>query len=436
MKKSIARWAFVLGMSAGLLSAESLPLAALPSKPGPHLEKIKALGDNTWLNLGKPAPDPKFGAANGRSWSRKMAFAPDLRGAFLFGSGPHHGSSVRNGRNYYNDDIYFYDINAHAWVCAHPGTPMDAKGRLFEGIKLDPATKLDVETDDNTVPRGVHGAVGLNVDKDGNLIPVATSVHAYWTPEYDTDRKMFMFMPSSDPFGFVDNPAWSSPWASIYSPYYYDGRNGKFERRKAAQPSSGPNVDTAVFYSPNLTNAVYFSGGVWLYDHATNSWKKVNETGGGNAVYCHDPKSDLVYVVPGRWKKDEKDNLTPDGPIVLEVYDIRANQWTKPVTTGAPTEMVMSHNAFFTYDTANGVVVLYINAKHYIYDPGVRKWTAMPDTFPEKQWDGNTRSGVEWGASSAFYDPGLNAHFYFNAGDGSTEPGNMWVYRYKTGSKR
>src|SRR5438067_10812640 len=30
------------------------PLAGLPSKPGPHIDKLKALGDNEWLNLGSP----------------------------------------------------------------------------------------------------------------------------------------------------------------------------------------------------------------------------------------------------------------------------------------------------------------------------------------------------------------------------------------------
>ena len=33
------------------------PLAELPSKPGAHVEQIKALGDNEWLNLGAPAAD-------------------------------------------------------------------------------------------------------------------------------------------------------------------------------------------------------------------------------------------------------------------------------------------------------------------------------------------------------------------------------------------
>ncbi|MFW6107972.1 MAG: hypothetical protein ACOC70_02105 [bacterium] len=86
------------------------PLADYPSEPGPHLEKVRALGPNEWLDLGKPKPDPKYGAAQGRSWSRKMAFAPDLRGAVLYGEGVHGGTSERGGKRYYNDDLYFYDI--------------------------------------------------------------------------------------------------------------------------------------------------------------------------------------------------------------------------------------------------------------------------------------------------------------------------------------
>ena len=52
------------------------PLADLPGAPGPHIEKIKALGDNEWLNLGPPAADPQWGKARGRSWSSNMPAAP------------------------------------------------------------------------------------------------------------------------------------------------------------------------------------------------------------------------------------------------------------------------------------------------------------------------------------------------------------------------
>ena len=28
---------------------------------------------------------------------------------------------VRNGKRFYNDDLFFYDVNAHRWICIHPG---------------------------------------------------------------------------------------------------------------------------------------------------------------------------------------------------------------------------------------------------------------------------------------------------------------------------
>jgi hypothetical protein len=45
--------------SAGERDAQG-PLKDLPSKPGPHIEKIRALGDNSWLELGAPDKDPKW----------------------------------------------------------------------------------------------------------------------------------------------------------------------------------------------------------------------------------------------------------------------------------------------------------------------------------------------------------------------------------------
>ncbi|MHC4915162.1 MAG: hypothetical protein ACYTGB_06685, partial [Planctomycetota bacterium] len=94
------------------------PLAKLPSAPGPHVAKVKAMGDNSWLELGTPKPDPKWGPARGRSWSAPMPYAPELGGAFLFGNGP-HGAMFKPDR--YGDELYFYDAGAHAWVCAYPG---------------------------------------------------------------------------------------------------------------------------------------------------------------------------------------------------------------------------------------------------------------------------------------------------------------------------
>src|SRR5262245_41880015 len=101
------------------------PLKGLPSPVGAHAAKIQAMQDNTWLELGKPDPDPKWGTAPGRSWCCTMPFASELRGAFLYGEG-RHGATKPDGR--YLDDCWFYDLNAHRWVCIYPGTLVKEPG--------------------------------------------------------------------------------------------------------------------------------------------------------------------------------------------------------------------------------------------------------------------------------------------------------------------
>jgi len=57
-ESSLAVLAVVAARGAAAEESKS-PLDGLPSKPGKHLDKIKALGDDAWLNLGSPAADPK-----------------------------------------------------------------------------------------------------------------------------------------------------------------------------------------------------------------------------------------------------------------------------------------------------------------------------------------------------------------------------------------
>jgi hypothetical protein len=120
------------------------PLADLPSAPGPHIEKIKALADNTWLNLGSPAADPKWGKGRGRSWTAHMSYASDLKAAFLFGEGVHCWWNRQNNR--YMDDLFVYDVQAHRWICAYPGTDV-----MTVALTLD-QNGFEVETDGRPVP--------------------------------------------------------------------------------------------------------------------------------------------------------------------------------------------------------------------------------------------------------------------------------------------
>src|SRR6516165_11720213 len=126
---SLATLAFAA--ASGRAAEPASPLAGLPSKPAAHIEKIKVLGDDKWLNLGSPTADPKWGKGRGRSWSARMAYAPDLRAAFLFGEGVHAWWNKQNHR--YMDELFVYDIMAHRWICAHPGTEVTSIK-----LKLDP----------------------------------------------------------------------------------------------------------------------------------------------------------------------------------------------------------------------------------------------------------------------------------------------------------
>jgi hypothetical protein len=81
---------------------------------------IRAMAPGTWLDLGAPQADPKWGRARGRAWTSKMAFSGALGGAFLFGEGVHGWANSANGR--YMDDLWLYDVNAHRWVALYPGT--------------------------------------------------------------------------------------------------------------------------------------------------------------------------------------------------------------------------------------------------------------------------------------------------------------------------
>src|SRR5262249_31402008 len=137
--------------ASGDAPARSGPLASLPSPRGEHCRRIEALGDKSWLRLEKPAPDPKWGSARGRSWASKMAYAPDLRVAFLCGEGVHGWWNHETGR--YMDDLWAYDANGNRWICVYPGADV-------HGLEL----KLDKN--------------GIETTLEGEAIPVAQLGHA------------------------------------------------------------------------------------------------------------------------------------------------------------------------------------------------------------------------------------------------------------------
>ena len=387
------------------------PLAGLPSAPGPHIAKIKALGDNAWINLGSPAPDLKWGKARGRSWSAKAVLAADLRGAFVAGQGV-HGYIKPDG--HYQDDIFFYDINGHRWICVYPGA--------------------DVKEISLTVNKD-----GFEVDQGGQPIPVAWCGHMYQDITYNVDAGKLMFMDNGDPY-------WKKPlarrlkWlagkklAPNTTPWYWNTLTGKFERRLCSGGGKMPRHGygkVLIYLGDGRT--FYWRGMpwkfIWFHDYRTSKWTQVKPSGtfppwGAYVTACYDTKRRRVYL-GGRGFKGGK----PED--AFYTYDVAANTWTNPQPKGAVLTSFANNVGNMHYDPVGDVVIVFARSSRvhgenlgvHVYDPATNTWRKpLPLAPGAKRW---TR--MCW---TGFYDPESNAHFFHTATD-SRDNGTLWVYRYK-----
>lgn len=383
----------------------------LPSSPGPHIKRIEQLGNNSWLSLGAPSPDANCGKARGRVWTSKMAYAPDLHGAFLFGTGVHGWYNRDTGR--YMDDLWFYDALAHKWIVVYPGTEVDNPG-------------LSINDD------------GFLVNESGDLVPVATMVHGYEMTTYDSDTRRFMS---------VDCPGeyWRKTLASIVdlvaeshqalrgvglSPWFFDTKTLRWNRYKTAAKAPRTSFGGTLIYLPSKKKTFFrLKKQVWLYDAEANVWTRMNPSGppppfGIEATACYDPKRDRIYIGGGI-------HPMASGPNALWIYDVESNSWIDPKPSGNAGSNQYSHNtAMMHCDLVNDVVVV---TRHkggsdrgvFIYDPDENAWSVATRSFPA-QWPEKPSTG----ASSGYYDPVLNAHFFHVAAD-SRDNGVILVYRYK-----
>ncbi|MCY2954932.1 MAG: hypothetical protein NTU53_23630 [Planctomycetota bacterium] len=386
-------------------------LAGLPRKPGPHIEKIKALQDNCWLELGSPAPDPNWGRARGRSWMAKMPLATELRGAFLYGEGQ-HGYTKPDG--HYMDDLWLYDINAHRWICCYPG----AQAKTL---------RLQLNAD------------GFEAAPDGRLIPVAQQVHGYEMNTYDTDGKRLLSMPNTHSYwekAMPQRKEWLKPPPADASPWFYEPGTGQWNRLRTE--TSGPrtgNGDT-LLYLPGRKQAFFLhrNDGVWIYDTTTNKWRSVNPKGpkppfGIDATSCYDPKRDRICIGGGSYP------VAPAGANAFWIFDLKTDTWIDPKPKGSPCHGSASYptkNAVMVYDPSSDRVLLVFHSFHddkperlgvYVYDPNANAWADEALAIPAKL--GQNRQ-----AKNGFYDPQLNAVFIHSAGD-SQDDGTIWVYCHR-----
>lgn len=404
------------------------PLASLPSIPGSHLDKLKSLGDNEWINLGAPAADPKWGRARGRSWGAKaLILAPRLRGAFFTGEGV-HGFVKPDG--HHMDDFWFYDINAHRWICLYPG--MNTK--TFSRRVKDKELAIDGD--------------GLLRDKDRQAIPVHTMIHAFGSLAYDPDRNKLVFFGADGlnryyQGGMADmeegmkliDEQFKDKKKSEYSPWYYDVASGKFERAPAKGSLGHAHQSFPQFHHIPSRKQFFVVGaaGVAIFDPAKNQWSEASPKGptptGYDACGCYDSKRNRIY------RSDGSESSGEDG---LMAYDIESNSWSylkpkgiPPVTKPGndPQEMASAlgtNGAYFEYDAElDLVVVIQMTGKTrgvYAYDPKTNSWSdrlAFPAGGPAFPFAGNT-----------CYDRELNVYFCHVARD-SEDDGVVWAYRYK-----
>jgi hypothetical protein len=425
MRHHTIRHAFLMAISlfclAGTTAAQTPadpparkgPLAGLPSKPGPNVDKIKNLADNSWLELGMPAADPKWGRACGRAWTARMPLAPELHGAYLFGEGV-HGFTKPNG--HYMDDLWFYDINGHRWICCYPGA--DAK-----------ALDLTIDAD------------GFEATKEAERIPVASMAHGYEMTTYDTDLKRFMSMPNTHGYekkALPQREKWFKPQPKDASPWLFESESGKWNRLRTGTPTPPSSYGDTLIYLPARKQAFFLhrNENVWLYDVPANKWKPVDVKGpkppfGIDAVSCYDPKRERIYIGGGSYP------TTTANSNALWIFDLKTDCWIDPKPKGAPCKGGTSYptkNAVLLYDSVNDAVLLVVHSFFdtkketlgvYVYDPQANSWAeglAIPDKLGD---DKKPKNG--------FYDPASNAVFVHAASD-SRDDGVIWVYRYKRGT--
>jgi len=389
------------------------PLTDLPSLPGSTIDAIAALGDNEWLNLGPPAADPVWGVARGRSWGgHSMVSVFHLRGAFYTGEGVH---AYVKPDGYGMDDYWFYDINAHAWICLYPGT----NTLTFNQQVADGDISVDL--------------LGRPVNASGQPVPGHLMIHAWRQLAYDHDLNKIIMFRFTGGFGRYFMPGGDLVEAgiaaleaqglhgtgTIFGPWAYNTASGSFELEPATNASPNGIHDYGVFsYISSIDKYIITDrNGTSFFDPVGRTWSPQGDPapGIGNTYDfsgAYDATRDRLYVA-----KNESS---------LWSFDIQSETWTTIAFPAAFGPISVGPNrGAVTIDTGNDVVLIWAIDNNTVYsmDPDDNSFD-VPIEFDSSFI--NTRDNT----NAIFYDPVLGVHFIFTAHD-SGDNGEMWVFKYR-----
>jgi hypothetical protein len=407
------------------------PLAGLPSQPGPHIEAIKALGDNQWLKLPDTAADtncPSWrGKSYGRSWCPKAVYVAELGGAFITGEAAHCGTDNQTG--YYGDDVWFYDLYANRWIAIYPGTHI-------------PSFDSKLKNGELTIDDG-----GIIHDKTGMPVPAGTlSGHAGFLLDYDRSQRKFFW--GGGTCGWLTGGLKAPYEAAVKAQgkpkaptgiWLYDLATGRFEHQRYV---GLPYKDSSLnFYQYVPSTGTVMDGDArgmdWWLDLKTGTAKKAKAAGdrppNGSAYgSCYDSKRDRIYVWGAAKYGVKKDDWVPEDHFFY--YDVKEGLWVKPKAKNSPAiSNFIWGRWMMEYDSIQDrVMVMYITHQMppedraiHVYDPEVNEFRRPIPVTAEK---------LPTGYYHSFFCPELNAYFLHGAG-GDNAVGNTWVWRYQRASE-
>ncbi|MBL8025447.1 MAG: hypothetical protein JNL74_03505 [Fibrobacteres bacterium] len=392
------------------------PLASLPSSEGSTVKSIKAMQSKTFLVLGSPEADPKWGRAYGSAYSEKsLIYSPRLRGFFRAGEGDH--ANVK-ADGYGQDDYWFYDINANKWICLYPGTDT----RNFNKLVLNGSISVD--------------SLGRAVDTTGQPVPGHQLIHSWGLLTYDTDRDKFWFLSDNQFLRYympgltlieqglqtLEAAGLNQSKGRNFCPWAYDANTGRFERDLTSDNGAMPSVgDIPQFLYISSIQKMFACGnlGVAFFDPLQKKWSALSK----DATYpkdwtydfgaCYDSKRNRVYM------GQSADNLY--------YYSIENDKWTKVNNTNSIAVRFRSVYGAIEYDSKNDVVLVFswgkdgLNHQVFPLDPKTNTW-GEPINFK-----GATVPYPMYGVG---YDSELGVVFIFTAGD-SRDNGVMGAFCYK-----